>query len=108
MDATRHESGAVVIHVFATEGEVILDISGELDLACADLLEQVVEPLLTEPRRIVVDVSDLTFCDTFGLSALLELCERQAATGGGVRFVNPQPIMRRLCGLLGKESMLVG
>jgi len=58
-----------------------LVLSGELDLACAPILDAAVERICTEQiETLTLDLSKLTFMDSTGLRAVLlaeDLCERR-------------------------------
>jgi anti-anti-sigma factor len=46
-------------------------VAGELDLATSERFDQVVARALTEADDVVLDLSDVTFIDSTGLSSLL-------------------------------------
>jgi anti-sigma B factor antagonist len=68
-----------------TEGDtVVARLSGELDLAARDaVVEALVPPLSHDAAsRLVVDMAGVTFCDSSGLGALLDV--RRAAADADV------------------------
>ncbi len=86
-----------------------LAVQGELDLHTADQLwerEYTTRPDLT---TVLVDLGDVTFCDSAGISALLELSERQRARGRSVVVVRATPFiwrLMRLCGVTDRMTSL--
>jgi anti-sigma B factor antagonist len=71
-----------------TEGDTILaTLTGELDLTARDaVVEALVRPLSHDgASRLVVDMSGVTFCDSSGLGALLDV--RRVAGDAGVAMV---------------------
>jgi anti-sigma B factor antagonist len=65
----------------------VLRLSGELDADTATKLHSVLAELLERPvPRIVVDLSDLKFCDSVGLSAFITAKHVIAARGGWLSF----------------------
>ncbi|REE95922.1 anti-anti-sigma factor [Thermomonospora umbrina] len=68
------------------EDRVVVRAVGELDLATAPLLRgHLARVLLTHRRpRVVLDLADLTFCDSSGLSVLIEAHKRLRAAAGGL------------------------
>ncbi|HEX2314631.1 MAG TPA: STAS domain-containing protein [Thermomonospora sp.] len=66
------------------EGWVVVRAAGELDLATVEVLTNHITRLAVTRRspRVVLDLADLRFCDSSGLSALIR-CHRRlrAATG---------------------------
>lgn len=100
MNITRHTSG---------EGGVRLALHGELELATVDRLHQHVRRELAAdrpPRRLVVDLAEVTFCDSTGLGALIEA--RAAAADRGVCFlaINPSGMTRKIMEVTGLLDML--
>lgn len=85
------------------DGVVRLAMSGDLDMATTGLLQRRVAATLEQdrPRRLVVDVADVTFCDSSGIHAFL--LAREAANRRGVTFVlaNPSGITRRTLEITG-------
>jgi anti-sigma B factor antagonist len=62
-------------------GATVLAVSGELDLATISLLKDAVTEHLKQATHVVLDLSEMTFCDSTGLGAFVGL-HRQAATNG--------------------------
>jgi anti-sigma B factor antagonist len=76
----------------------VLRLSGELDADTAPKLHDLLAELLERPvPRIVVDLSDLKFCDSVGLSAFITAKQVIAARGGWLSFAGAN---RFLLGLL--------
>ncbi|MFC7722212.1 STAS domain-containing protein [Nonomuraea recticatena] len=64
---------------------VVVALKGELDLHTQPLAEDAFAQVLTEtaphPSGVIADLSELTFCDSTGLSALISARHRLAANG---------------------------
>jgi anti-sigma B factor antagonist len=76
------------VKVAAEQGELVARVSGELDLtARTSLVDAVTEPLGDGGafKRLALDLERVTFCDSSGLGALLDI--RRASTGVGVDMV---------------------
>lgn len=74
-----HQSGKVAVIVEAQpDGEaVIVMLAGEFDLAMADAVREVLARAISEPhKRLVVDLSKLTFIDSSGLHVILDTYTR--------------------------------
>lgn len=76
----------------------VLHVAGELDIATRDKLSRRLTPMLADYRGagIIVDLSDLSFCDASGLRVLFDAGQaarrhgrhlRLAIPGGQVRLV---------------------
>jgi len=71
-------------------GATTVALSGEIDLATASELETKVESLVAEgTNRLVVDLHDVSFCDSTGLNALVRARNRCVAAGGWLRITRP-------------------
>lgn len=84
----------------------VLHLSGELDLATAVALRARLAALTCDPGspdRLVVDLSDLAFCDASGLRALFDAHRRLARSGGEVCLRGCSPLVRQVLGLLGVD-----
>jgi anti-sigma B factor antagonist len=69
-EANRNESSTATIR-----------LHGELDIASADAARQALEQPDTGIRQIVLDLSQITFCDAAGVRFLLT-AQKQARTTG--------------------------
>ena len=80
----------------------VLRIRGELDADTAAQLHATLAGLLERPvPRIVVDVSDLKFCDSVGLSAFITSKQVIAARGGWLSFAGANPFLVSLMETVG-------
>lgn len=78
----------VALHSHGRTATVLL--SGELDLASTTELDRAIDDLLAAGcARIEVDLSELGFCDSFGLNGLVRARNRCRARGGTLEVVNP-------------------
>ena len=87
----------------------VLRLTGELDLATAELLRERVRTLLgygTVLERLVLDLAGLEFLDVTGLGALLETRRKLSATGVTLVLRRPRPMVVRMLDLLNLEEAL--
>jgi anti-anti-sigma factor len=56
-------------------------------------------------RDIVVDLSGLSFVDTAGVIALVDLQRHATTAGGSLRLTKPPRLLRRLVELAGMNDM---
>jgi anti-sigma B factor antagonist len=74
-----------------------LCLRGELDLyATEELAARLDEVCASEPSVVVVDLSDLTFCDSCGVRALLDVAARCDTLRIDMCIVGTQPNVRRI------------
>jgi anti-anti-sigma factor len=88
---TDHRSDVAVLHL---RGELDADTAAELHSTLAELLERPVP-------RIVVDLTDLKFCDSVGLSAFITSKQVIASRGGWLSFAGANPFLMRLLETVG-------
>jgi len=77
---TAHHSG----------GAVVLAVAGEVDLLSAPVLgSEVTAALAVAPDLLVIDLSEVSFLASIGITVLLE-ARREAGSGTRVRVVAPE------------------
>jgi anti-sigma B factor antagonist len=84
-----------------SNGCAMLRIHGELDISSADQLRRAVAPHLAAGGRLVLDLSQVTFCDSTGLAVLVGFHKRLAAVGGGLELYAPVQRVQHLLMITG-------
>jgi anti-sigma B factor antagonist len=87
------------------QGGILVQVTGELDLATSGELEAALEQADLS-GRVVIDLTECEFLDSSGLRVLLAGATRSEAEGGRVVLVAPDPGIRRVLELTGVESKL--
>ena len=83
-------------------GVVVVALSGDYDLSrAATLHTQLLDVLRARPTGIVIDLSEVTFCDLACLRTMANLGRRSTAVGTWMRMAGPSPIVRRLLEITG-------
>jgi len=88
---TDHRTDVAVLHL---KGELDADTAATLHSALAGLLERPVP-------RIVVDLTDLKFCDSVGLSAFIISKQVITKRGGWLTLAGANPVLTRLMETVG-------
>lgn len=86
----RQPEGLIMVEVDETPTELLVRVSGEIDLGSAPQLEEHLGH--TDGKPLLVDMSRVTFLDSSGLSALLRL----RAGANSLRVINPSEAVARL------------
>lgn len=82
-------------------------VRGEVDIASSPVLRRQLERL-DDDEPVVVDLSEMTFIDSSGLGALVELLERRRTKGGGtVTLHGMQEPVRRVFDITGLTELFV-
>ena len=80
----------------------VLHLRGELDSDTASQLRETLAYLLERPvPRIVVDVTELKFCDSVGLSSFVTSKQVIDARGGWLSFAGANPFLVQLMETVG-------
>jgi anti-anti-sigma factor len=92
------------------DGEVVhLGLAGDLDYqSTSELLDRANEQLDAGARQLRVDCSGLGFCDTMGLSGLLDIRRRTIALGCELHLDSRPPQLQRVLEITGSLQYLAG
>ena len=70
----------------------VLRAAGEIDHDSRHVLAEAADRAIREGRhRLVIDLTAVTFCDSGGLSLLVDLHKQTTALGGQLRLAGTQP-----------------
>ena len=82
-------------------GDGVFQVSGELDIRTCERLESIAGDLVDGGGRVVLDLAELSFCDSTGLAGLVRLHKRAVAAGGSLVLRSPVPRVQHLLNLTG-------
>ncbi|AUG81653.1 hypothetical protein CFP65_7048 [Kitasatospora sp. MMS16-BH015] len=95
-------AGAFSVESRPWAGGTVLTLRGELDLgAAAELARWLAEALVVPGTTVVVDLGELGFCDSSGLSVLLRARTVAVAEGSHLELARPRPLVLRMLELTG-------
>lgn len=98
--------GEFVVRRVDRGSEVLLMLSGELDVAGIDRLDEAARHL-PAGGHVTVDLSELTFMDSAGIKALMRLDLRCRAESWTLTLRAPQPRVLKVLKLCGFEHRFV-
>lgn len=102
-------TSALAITVSRDGERTLLALSGELDLHTRDALIRATVLALDEPLSLLeFDASDLTFCDSSGMSAFLAVRNIAEEHGARVVLTCPSDQVRALLRVSGLHELLTG
>ncbi|MEV0002839.1 STAS domain-containing protein [Micromonospora sp. NPDC050980] len=93
----------------AERGEIGVDLrlAGELDLSTAGELNAVIDRLVAGGRReLLLDLTELTFCDSTGIAAFVRGDNLVAADGGWLRLTGASGPVARVLQVTGLAEVL--
>jgi anti-anti-sigma factor len=79
-------------------------LSGELDMASAPTLDSAMEPIVDANDGLTLELDGLTFIDSYGLRALVQLSSRLNGSGPLVLTKVPNGVQRVL-DIVGMETL---
>jgi anti-sigma B factor antagonist len=88
-------------------GPARLRLAGELDLSSAPQLNEAIDRLTSSGRqRLLIDLTDLTFCDSTGIAVFVRGDNRAAAEGGWLRVTGASGRVQRVLTVTGLAEVL--
>ena len=85
----------------------VLELKGELDIAVIDLLaDAIAEQMSNGHDHLVLDVADLRYVDSTGISVFVRSSTRLYERGGWLRLENVGPEVRQVLTLTGVYDLL--
>ncbi|MGW1643205.1 STAS domain-containing protein [Streptomyces lavendulae] len=87
---------------------VVVHVGGEMDIDRAPMLYNALRIAISReggPYEVVADLSEMSFCDSAGLNALIRAHHTAAEYGKRLSLRAPQPQMLRLLEITGADSL---
>jgi anti-anti-sigma factor len=97
---------ALTIEVRHDQGYVIVAVAGEIDISTVTGLRECLFELAASGRPLLVDLDQVTFIDSAGLSVLVGTAKRAAAHGGSLYAACARPKIRKLFRLTGLDRRI--
>ncbi len=105
---TRVSADALEIELSESDGGTVIRLRGELDASsCPRLFEQFAQLSRRGVSHLELDLTNLVFMDSSGLSVVVAEHKRARAAGGGLLILYPNRRVIRLFQLSGLMSYLV-
>ena len=88
---------------------VLVTLPAEIDVANADNVREQIAAAALKPgvTVIIADMTATTFCDSTGISALLQVRRQAARNGAELRLLRPSRNFTRILKLLGADRFLM-
>jgi anti-anti-sigma factor len=94
--------GGLTVSVSTNGTSAIVTVAGEIDVDSATAVrDRLFECVEQGSTKLVIDCSELDFCDSTGLNAFLAGRLRAQAAGGAVHLVGVQPAVARVFEITG-------
>lgn len=86
--------------------ELVVRVSGEIDLATVDTFSAVIDEALLETSRLIVDFSATTFLDSTGLSVLVAAHRQLGQNRRALVLRAPSDVVRRALAVSGVDDLV--
>jgi len=97
---------ALATRIEVAQGQALVYAEGDVDLESSAALRQALSTALASSDSVTVDVADVGFIDSSGLSVLVWGHGRAQESGGSLRLRRPSPMLRRLLEITSLDSVL--
>ena len=94
------------LDVTHSDGATVIATVGQLDIATSEQLEQAARTALERGQGVVLDLSELSLCDSTGLGALVRIYRLAQSTGQQVRLRRPRPHVADLLAMTGIDKVV--
>jgi anti-anti-sigma factor len=105
--AEQRSTPILTVRVDSSPAALRIALRGELDLSCGGLVDCLFDLEVAEGQTVVLDLSDLSFCDVVGVNALTGLRDFHRHLGRKACLVDPTPQVARLMELLEARERLI-
>ncbi|GAA1828099.1 STAS domain-containing protein [Luedemannella flava] len=97
---------SLTIGVDERDNLAVVAVNGELDLATAPDLAAAIDGQVEQGRvNVVLDLADLSFCDSAGLRVFVRYRRQLDEAGGRFLVAAPSPMVRRVLEISGLAEM---
>ena len=105
--ASVHQAGSFETRISNDRATLTLLLTGRLDANTTGRLWREAQHIFeqSKPIRVVIDASEVSYCDGAGVAFIVKLQQYQARTSGDVTIHGLQEEFRRLLGIYGQISI---
>lgn len=86
--------------------DALVALVGELDLSVTERLRAELWPMVREGRSVTIDLRDLTYLDSAGVSVLFDAAESATRRGCKFSLVDPNPHIVFVLDLTGLDTLV--
>lgn len=93
-------------HTREVGADTVITVSGELDIHTAPDLTEVLSPAIAAGQPVIVDLTDVTFMDSSGLSVFVTALKRAREAGTTLVLVVSEPRVMRVFSITGIDTLI--
>ena len=83
-----------------------VQLSGRMDVQGALAIDKEFGALADQKKKVVIDLSNVTFLASLGIRTLIMSCKTLASKGGGMVLLNPQPNVEKVLRTSGVDTVI--
>ena len=81
-------------------------LSGRMDVQGAIAVDKKFSAIADEKKKVVIDLSQVTFMASLGIRTLIMSCKTLASKGGDMVLLNPQPNVEKVLRTSGVDTVI--
>lgn len=81
------------------DGVTVFDVKGEVDIYSGEELKQMLEEIADKEQKVLLNVSNIDYIDSFGLSLLISFRKKMGRQGKRFGICCPQSYVKRILNL---------
>ena len=81
-------------------------LSGRMDVQGALSVDKKFSAIADEKKKVVIDLSEVTFLASLGIRTLIMSCKTLASKGGDMVLLNPQPNVEKVLRTSGVDTVI--
>jgi anti-anti-sigma factor len=83
-----------------------VQLSGRMDVQGALAVDKTFSTIADEKKKVVIDLSKVTFLASLGIRTLIMSCKTLASRGGDMVLLNPQPNVEKVLRTSGVDTVI--
>lgn len=87
-------------------GITSVQLSGRMDVQGALAIDKKFSAIADEKKKVVIDLSNVTFLASLGIRTLIMSCKTLASKGGDMVLLNPQPNVEKVLRTSGVDTVI--
>lgn len=88
------------------DGITSVMLSGRMDVQGAIAVDKKFSAIAEEKKKVVIDLSQVTFMASLGIRTLIMSCKTLASKGGDMVLLNPQPNVEKVLRTSGVDTVI--
>jgi anti-sigma B factor antagonist len=106
MEGTMTRQSELRVETTKAQAATVVSASGVLDMGTIDQIETIISDAFTQEQDVVLDLSNVSMCDSAGLGAIVRMHRRAVAAGRSFHLRAPRPNVGDLLAMTGINKVV--